>query len=237
MAGNENFTGLQGELSQALDALSESLDQAAAATAAIRAALPRLAATRSVLDEIEALLRGGREAPAAAAAPASEDELYTAPTLVAPATPSPKRPAPRAKLPAPPTAAPSSFPLPDAPTMIPQASAPAPSTSREYDEIVDEAPPSASPGRTGHGPLVSFRLEFESRGGPLDLRRVDEAVAQHPAVRDVALLDYDGRRATLKVWISSPATPADVQNALTAPGAHQLFAGSEVTVVALEDVA
>ena len=86
-------------------------------------------------------------------------------------------------------------------------------------------------------PLVSFRLEFESRPGPLDLRAVDDAVSEHPAVRDVALLDYDGRKATLKVWIEGTATPADVRTSLVEKAASLFGPENEVTVVALEDAA
>jgi hypothetical protein len=87
------------------------------------------------------------------------------------------------------------------------------------------------------GTLVSFRLEFESKPGPLDLRAVDDAVSEHPAVRDVALLDYDGRKATLKVWIEETATPEDVHGALSAQATTLFGPENEVTVVALEDAA
>jgi hypothetical protein len=85
--------------------------------------------------------------------------------------------------------------------------------------------------------LICFRLEFQSNSGPLDLRAVDDAVSEHPAVRDVALLDYDGRRATLKVWIVADASPADVQDALTERAAELFADASDVTIVALEDAA
>jgi hypothetical protein len=92
-------------------------------------------------------------------------------------------------------------------------------------------------GRAEAAELICFRLEFQSNSGPLDLRAVDDAVSEHPAVRDVALLDYDGRRATLKVWITTDASPSDVQQALT-ERAGELFADAgDVTIVALEDAA
>jgi hypothetical protein len=85
--------------------------------------------------------------------------------------------------------------------------------------------------------LTTFQLAFESSGNPLDLRAVDEAVNAHPAVRDVALIDYDGHRATLKVWISAAARPSDVQDTLR-ERASQLFpAGAGVSVLALDGVA
>ncbi len=87
------------------------------------------------------------------------------------------------------------------------------------------------------GDLTCFRLEFESRPGPLDLRTVDDAVNEHPAVRDVALLDYDGRKATLKVWIDGAASPADVRGALVERSSRLFAAGNDVTIVAIEDAA
>jgi hypothetical protein len=85
--------------------------------------------------------------------------------------------------------------------------------------------------------LTAFRLEFESKAGPLDLRAVDEAVSEHPAVRDVALLDYDGRHASLKVWIDPSASPAEIKDALV-ERAESLFGDdNDVTIIALEDAA
>jgi hypothetical protein len=84
--------------------------------------------------------------------------------------------------------------------------------------------------------LIPFRLEFESKAGPLDLRAVDEAVSEHPAVRDVALLDYDGRRASLKVWIDGSASPTEIRDAL-AGRAESLFGDDDITIIALEDAA
>ncbi len=72
------------------------------------------------------------------------------------------------------------------------------------------------------GGTTCFRIEFESAASPLDLRTVDDAISAHPAVRDVALLDYDGRRAALKVWITPDTTPAEVQSDLQ-QRAPQLF--------------
>jgi hypothetical protein len=106
-------------------------------------------------------------------------------------------------------------------------------TSSEETDVAEA--PSEAP-RTGDQ-LVCFRLEFESRPGPLDLRTVDDAVSEHPAVRDVALLDYDGRKATLKVWIVPDASPADVQQSLTERASTLFDSSNDVTIVALEDVA
>ena len=51
-------------------------------------------------------------------------------------------------------------------------------------------------------------LRIGSKAGSLDLKAVDNAVNEQAAVTDVALIDYDGRQATLRVWVT--ATNPDV---------------------------
>jgi hypothetical protein len=126
--------------------------------------------------------------------------------------------------------------LPDSfsrPTLVPTEAPQATITSAGETSVSIE--PEPLPQATGS--LVCFRLEFESRGGPLDLRAVDDAVGEHPAVRDVALIDYDGRKATLKVWIIDSASPSDVQESLTVRASQIFPDGADVTIVALEDAA
>lgn len=64
------------------------------------------------------------------------------------------------------------------------------------------------------GPPGVLFIEVERRDGPLDLRAVDRPVSGHPCVADVALLDYDGRRARFKVWTRSSDEAPDVGAAL-----------------------
>ena len=59
-----------------------------------------------------------------------------------------------------------------------------------------------------------LRLAVSSKSGNLDLKEVDSSVNENPAVIDVALLDYDGRQATLKLWINDAADPDGVREAL-----------------------
>jgi hypothetical protein len=59
-----------------------------------------------------------------------------------------------------------------------------------------------------------LRLEVEKKIGSLDLKQVDAAVNEIPLVTDVALLDYDGRRATLKLWIGETDDPEAVSETL-----------------------
>lgn len=125
------------------------------------------------------------------------------------------------------------------PTLVVDNGAPAES---EAADAPTESPAPEAPALPAFEPansaaLTSFRLEFESNPGPLDLRTVDDAVSEHPAVRDVALLDYDGRKATLKVWIEPSASPADIQAALVEKSPSLFSNGNDVTIVALEDVA
>jgi hypothetical protein len=121
------------------------------------------------------------------------------------------------------------------PQWAPEATPQQPVASTPERTIEPETPESVK--RAEAAGLTCFRLEFESRPGPLDLRTVDDAVSEHPAVRDVALLDYDGRKATLKVWIDGSAKPADVQSTLIARSSQLFAPGNDVTIVALEDVA
>jgi hypothetical protein len=217
MASNEHQAGLEQQLGGAIDELQAALQRASEATASIKTMLPRVSAIRSLLDEVDAVIHSGRQQLGAANEPAAASAVYTRPTLVVPSA-SAARPTPA--IPALQT---------ESAPQVPEAAAGA------LAAIIDAAAlpswPSDAPG------VVCFRLEFESRPGPLDLRTVDDAVSEHPSVRDVALLDYDGRKATLKVWIDGSSSPADVQQALVERSSQLFAAGNDVTIVALEDVA
>ena len=129
------------------------------------------------------------------------------------------------------------------PTAVLRPAAPASAVEPDPIQAAGEAPGNppedaiASARSPEAGATTCFRIEFESAASPLDLRTVDDAISAHPAVRDVALLDYDGRRAALKVWITPDTTPAEVQSDLQ-QRAPQLFTPrDEISIVALEDVA
>lgn len=201
---NDGNIGLARDLTNAIDDLQTALQSASDATAAIRSLVPRVAANGSLFDELEAVIRAGREQIGAPSTPAVAPAVYSRPTLVVP------------------SAAPQRAPQPWAPAEAPTAA--------------DTPVPSANID-SGTEALTCFRLEFESTPGPLDLRTVDDAVSEHPDVRDVALLDYDGRKATLKVWIVATAQPSQVQESLTERASQLFGASNEVSVVALEDVA
>lgn len=239
--------GLEQELQQAFDGLHEALGRATEATAALSALAARVRAISSVFDQIEAAVQEGRSQLAGASAAIHEGQVarapITRPTLVVPAAPVAPEPV------AAPAPVPFATPAWDeaaaqasAPEPLPQQEpAPEPETAAAPEpealpEPVATAPvPQISPER--HEELVSFRLEFESRPGALDLRAVDDAISEHPAVRDIALLDYDGHRATLKVWVSGGTSPLEVQQTLRDQVLQRFPGGNDVTVIALEDAA
>jgi hypothetical protein len=75
------------------------------------------------------------------------------------------------------------------------------------------------------GPLGVLFVEVERSDGPLDLRAVDRPVSGHPGVADVALLDYDGRRARFKIWTRSAADVPELGAALEGSIRESLTAG------------
>lgn len=88
-----------------------------------------------------------------------------------------------------------------------------------------EAPVAADDGRR------CYLLNVESVGSALDLRTVDQPIAENPQVLDVALLDYDGRRATLKVWLNADGDPSLVRDELES----RLRAGGDWCVISLSE--
>jgi len=231
MAPNDTPRGLATELSQAITELEASLERTAEAVAKIKDIAPRIAAVNSLLDELESVIRSGRqhfggqqiEPPASIARPTLVVPNSTAHTPVArTAQPIP----PRQLEETPPQRIERDEPQAAQATPAPQAAL---MQTPEREDARPQAPSDEA--------LISFRLEFHSQPGPLDLRAVDEAVGDHPAVRDVALLDYDGRRATLKVWIAAPSSPAEVQAALIERAPDLFGTENDVSILALEDAA
>ena len=103
-------------------------------------------------------------------------------------------------------------------------------------EEVVEKPRAQLPGVEHAEPATDttrcLRLKVNKKSGSLDLKDVDRAVNENSAVMDVALLDYDGRQATLKVWINERADPNGVREALlTSLRAHL---GEEDTELAID---
>jgi hypothetical protein len=95
-----------------------------------------------------------------------------------------------------------------APTPEPQIAAQTPVEAAPAPSLASTEP------RTGAQVSHCLRVGVTSKGGSLDLKAVDGSVNENPAVVDVALLDYDGRQATLKLWINQSADPVGVRDAL-----------------------
>ncbi len=93
-----------------------------------------------------------------------------------------------------------------------------PSTPEQAQPELAAAAPTAALPETAAQPSAAaaqcLRLNVHSGAGSLDLKAVDGAVNENPEVVDVALLDYDGRQATLKLWISGSADADSVRESL-----------------------
>lgn len=99
---------------------------------------------------------------------------------------------------------------------------------REETSSVPAPSPSAETSRC-------LRLAVSSKSGNLDLKEVDSSVNENPSVIDVALLDYDGRQATLKLWINEAADPNGVRDALTSSLRNHLGKKDTELSIELED--
>jgi hypothetical protein len=75
-----------------------------------------------------------------------------------------------------------------------------------------------------------LRLQVIKTSGPLDLKAVDTAVNEHPEIVDLALLDYDGRQATLKVWVSGPVDRQAFSDSLTKDLRDRIGEGADVKI-------
>jgi hypothetical protein len=214
MAEDTRTRGLEDELNTALNDLRGALQRASDAAAGLQRLVPRVSQIGSLFEEIAAVVNTGRQQLGATGSPGA----YTRPTLVVPGANSAEtQPQPQPH----------------------QTGDPWTRLAETWGTDNNGQPGASS--SAGHGAatatLTSFRLEFESKPGPLDLRAVDDAVSEHPSVRDVALLDYDGLKATLKVWIEDTATPQDVRSDLVARATALFGSENEVTVTAHEDAA
>jgi hypothetical protein len=175
-----------------VSSLASELDAAATTLdSALAEAGRAVAAIRSSIPQIGALAEAAREMEAAMAR-ARESLSFSMPsgTTSQEATSPPLRPVP------------------------PQEEAASEPSEREAK--TDE--PAATPAEPEPSRPDSrcLRLDVSSKAGSLDLKSVDESVNENPAVVDVALLDYDGRQATLKLWINGSSDLDEVQEALLA---------------------
>ena len=193
-ATNLDVSDVTNELDDAIATLDAALLQAGRSVAIIRSSMAQFASLAEKAREMETAMARAREQLSLS---------WAATQPVAPTTP---------LRPVPPTQSYEQEPEP-APEIEPQdqfETYPSPATEQELpqDEPVDEAPEPSS------GESRCLRLTVSSKAGSLDLKAVDGSVNENPAVVDVALLDYDGRRATLKLWVNENADPNGVRDAL-----------------------
>ena len=106
--------------------------------------------------------------------------------------------------------------------------APAPLRAIETAPTFDESPEDEK--KAPAGAPQCLRLQVTKTNGTLDLKSVDNAVNEHPEIVDLALLDYDGRQATLKVWLSGQSNPTALRDALTEDLLKRIGDGADVKI-------
>lgn len=193
MAEEANLSNrLQEELDGALQSLESSLTSAAQAATAIRNALPQIAALAEVIGDVEAAvtrIRPQLEKPTPTGQGGSP--WLRALPKEEPAATAPVAPA-------------TPEPQPESPEFEPIENA-APSEQAIADSETEEEPSGVS---------HCLRVDVTTETSSLDLKAVDGAVNETAEVVDVALLDYDGRRASLKVWLDEAADAQRVREKL-----------------------
>ena len=209
MAEYTTHTQTASELDTALNQLELALVDAGRSMAVVRRNVAQLTSLVDVVRELELAMSRARESLAAAPSV----------TLTGQVSPQPLRPLPQAEPQPPiePYAPPETAYAPPEPIARPE-------TYYEAAEGAPERTPEEQPsfeyaadepaGEAGQPASHCLLLGVASKIGSLDLKAVDGSVNENPAVVDVALLDYDGRKASLKLWINGAADPAGVRDAL-----------------------
>jgi hypothetical protein len=185
-ATNPESPALHDELDFALRSLESSLAEAGRAVSVVRSLLPRIAALSEAVGELETAMTRARQRLGGAAS-------YSPPAI-------------QPTLSAVPPTQPVEFPAP--------APAVEPSVTPEPEPSIDEVTAKIDELATSSTPSHCLRLDVRSKSGSLELKAVDDAVNENTSVVDVALLEYDGRNATLRVWIETSADPETVREAL-----------------------
>lgn len=206
MAPSTFPTELQRELDQSIQRLEASLAGAAQAAAELRRALPKIAALTDVIGDIEETITRIRPKLAQAEGLRRGEE-----------EPSPwLRPLGKETF---------------------TTSAPAESgvgaqdwTAKVFAPAEEEQPSAETEPEATAEPSHCLRLEVTTKGASLDLKAVDGVVNETAEVVDVALLDYDGRHASLKVWLQETSDAQHVRDTLR-EGLRQRFGeGAEIEV-------
>jgi hypothetical protein len=202
-SASTDYSAVANQVNSALVSLDAALVQAGQAITVIRNSVSQFATLAEVVQEMELAMARAR------------DNL-TLPTISRPATAAatPLRAVPPQE-PAPQYAYEPADPVAEIETEEPRPSEP----------VTIPAPQDA-----GAAASHCLRLGVDSRAGSLDLKAVDGAVNENPAVVDVALLDYDGRHATLKLWINDTSDPSEVRDSLMASLQRRLGEEQEVRI-------
>ena len=207
-ANDNSGASLAQELDDALGSLDSALLQAGRAVAIIRRALPQVTTLDRVIQDMEAVMTQARH------------QLDTSAGVAAP--PTGLRSVPDLDVADAPTPVSANAAEQDAPEY--DHGAP------ENDAVPVEETPQPAEQRFGPTSNSCLRLEVTSRTGSLDLKAVDGSVNENPAVLDVALLDYDGRQATLKLWVNDSSDPEGVRDAVVSSLRNHLGDESQALV-------
>lgn len=195
-SNNSDVAGLKNELDEAISTLDRALLDAGRSASIIRDNIATIIGLAERAGEMEAAIARAREQ-----LNLGIDRGGT-PSLRAVPTPPAHEPIAGFSIEA---------PEEKAPELEPQAEIESVQEPEEGEAMVEE--PAAAieePSETSR----CLRLGVASKSGNLDLKEVDGSVNENPSVIDVALLDYDGRAATLKLWINDAADPTNVREAL-----------------------
>ena len=204
-ANDSNTAGIAQELDEALATLDTALLQAGRSVAIIRHNLPQFAELDRVVHEMEAAMARARQ------------QLDTSWDSAEEKTPLRSVPHPETEAAQSPESTQNGL-------------------ASNADEGDDTAAADAEPAtaqRPGLSATRCLRLTVASKIGSLDLKAVDGSVNENPSVVDVALLDYDGRRATLKLWVNDSADPEGVREALVSSLRNHL-GGAELTDLSVD---
>ncbi|MCI0776608.1 MAG: hypothetical protein J4N95_00380 [Chloroflexi bacterium] len=188
-----DVSGLKIELDQALSTLDLALLEAGRSVAVVRNHMAQVVELAERSREMEAAMSRAREQLAVS----FEDGAAVPPLRAVPAI--------------------GPVEAIDAPVMEPDAQLDEDSGEADPVEAEDPKPEETYPIQAPDPSAKTsrcLRLAVSSKSGNLDLKEVDSSVNENPSVIDVALLDYDGRQATLKLWINDAADPDGVRDAL-----------------------
>lgn len=238
---------LASELEAALGALNSALAEAGRSVATIRSNISQIGYLAEMVREMEAAMALARQnlsirlaSPSQAASPtprpAPSDEIAAVLSepeaqREEPATTIMEQKPETSEAPAPPSGPEAGVDQTAAPAAGPETETTDPVAAPLASETTNLEPEPAAPEPDTIRPISHrLRISVGSKAGSLDLKAVDGAVNENPAVVDVALLDYDGRHATLKLWISGAADPQAVQELLLASLRRRLGDEQDVEV-------